>query len=281
MAQLTIRDVLPLVGSRLKIPRLGFGVFKAPQDVTVNACLEALKAGYRHIDTAQAYHNEAEVGEAIRKSNIPREEIFVTTKIANPGGSTEKSYKQCLASVEKMGLDYVDLFLIHSPVSGLEARKEVWAALEQLQKDGKTKSIGVSNFGVHHLEELKGYATVFPPAVNQIELHPWFQQKDIVKWCKDNGVVVEAYCPIVRNKKKDDPILNEIAKKYGKTTTQVLIRWSLQQGWVPLPKSEATERIKANADIYDFELSKEDDQKLKDLDQGREGGISWQPQYRD
>jgi len=164
-------------------------------------------------------------------------------------------------------LDYVDLFLIHTPTSGPDGRKHLWKQLEKLQKEGLATSIGVSNYGVKHLQEMKEYATV-PPVLNQVELHPWCQQKDIVKEAAAQGIAIEAYCPIVRNKKAEDPTLVKIAKKHSKDTAQILIRWSLQKGYIPLPKSDTPSRIKSNADIYGFELDEEDMKALNSLDEG-------------
>ncbi|KAL1967634.1 hypothetical protein VTN77DRAFT_2891 [Rasamsonia byssochlamydoides] len=270
-----ITDLLPLPNSNVRIPRLGFGVYRAHQQQCVQACLNALKVGYRHIDTAQFYGNEKEVGEAVRQSGIPREEVFITTKIMTPGGSPQATYEKALNSVEKIaGKDgYVDLFLIHSASSGPAGRKEMWQALERLLEEGKTKSIGVSNYGVKHIEEMKAYAKVWPPHVNQIELHPWCQQRVIDQYCKKHGIVVEAYSPLVRNYKANDPTLVGVAQKYGKTTAQILVRYGLQKQWVPLPKSENPSRIAANADVYDFEISEDDMAVLDGLDQGSAGAI--------
>ena len=170
MAKYTIRDTILLPQASVKIPRLGFGVYRAPRDLTVSAVTAALKAGYRHVDTAQMYGNEKEVGEAIRNSGIPREEIFVTTKIRSPVGSVSESYASMKASVDSIGVGYVDLFLIHAPNSGSSGRKELWTALEKLAEDGLSRTIGVSNYGVKHLEEMKEYAKAYPPAINQIEV---------------------------------------------------------------------------------------------------------------
>lgn len=173
MSTLTIKDTLPLPNSPVRIPRLGFGVYQSSASVCVQSCLSALQAGYRHIDTAQFYANESQVGEAVRKSDLPRSEIFVTTKILSAAGSVEKSYQKCVESVNKIDAGdngYVDLFLIHSPNAGSNARKEMWLALEKLYEEGKAKSIGVSNYGVGHIEEMKSYAKVWPPHVNQIEV---------------------------------------------------------------------------------------------------------------
>ncbi|KAJ5182840.1 hypothetical protein N7492_000456 [Penicillium capsulatum] len=271
----TITDLLPLPNSSERIPRLGFGVYRSPPNQCVQSCLTALEVGYRHIDTAQFYANEAEVGEALRTSNVPRDQVFVTSKILSPAGSAEATYDKLLASVEKIGGPggYVDLFLIHSSSSGSHGRRHLWQALEKLHEEGKARSIGVSNYGVQHIEEMRSYAKVWPPHVNQIELHPWCQQRTIDAYCKQNGIVVEAYSPIVRNYKANDPTLVEIAKKYNKSTQQVLIRYALQKGWVPLPKTDDADRIAANANVFDFNISPEDIDVLNSLDQGSAGAI--------
>jgi len=301
MPAFKITDTLPLPNSSVRIPRLGFGVYRSPTNQCVQSCLKALDAGYRHIDTAQFYANEAEVGEALRTSGVPREEVFVTTKILSPAASIEATYDKLLASVHKIGGEdgYVDLFLIHSSSSGSAGRKLLWQALEKLHAEGKAKSIGVSNFGVGHIEEMRSYAQVFPPHVNQIEvsnlafnlflfefaifvhdsdfvfsqLHPWSQQRVIDEYCQSNGIIVEAYSPIVRNYKANDPTLVEVAKKNGHSTQQVLIRYALQKGWVPLPKTDDPERIASNADVFGFDLSVEDMAVLDSLDQGSAGAI--------
>ncbi|KAF4763668.1 hypothetical protein N7455_010719 [Penicillium solitum] len=274
-ASFKITDLLPLPNSSVRIPRLGFGVYRSPTNQCVQSCLKALDAGYRHIDTAQFYANEAEVGEALRTTSIPRDQIFVTTKILSPAASVEATYDKLLASVHKIGGadGYVDLFLIHSSSSGSAGRKLLWQALERLYAEGKTRSIGVSNFGVGHIEEMRSYAQVFPPHVNQIELHPWCQQRVIDEYCQKNGIIVEAYSPIVRNYKANDPTLVEVAKKYGKSTQQVLIRYALQKGWVPLPKTDNPERIVANTDVFSFDIMVEDMAVLDSLDQGSAGAI--------
>ncbi|EXJ91317.1 alcohol dehydrogenase [Capronia coronata CBS 617.96] len=274
MPSLSLSDTLPLPKSSVRIPRLGFGVYQSSASVCVQSCLTALEVGYRHIDTAQFYANETQVGEAVQKSGIPRSEIFVTTKILSAGGSVEKSYQKCLDSVEKIDSGgYVDLFLIHSPNAGSKARKEMWLALEKLYEEGKAKSIGVSNYGVGHIEEMKSYAKVWPPHVNQIELHPWCQQRTITSYCQKHGIVIEAYSPLVRNYKANDPTLVDLARKYNKSTAQILIRYCLQKDWVPLPKSDNPERITQNADVYGFDIAAEDMGTLDDLDQGDAGAI--------
>ncbi|KAI0838009.1 Aldo/keto reductase [Hypoxylon sp. FL0890] len=275
MAQRALTDTLTLPNS-LRIPQLGFGMYKSLPKQSVQPCLTALECGYRHIDTAQFYGNEVEVGHAVQGSGLLRKYVFLTTKIINPAGSVDKTYEKCLGSVKKLDPrdnGYVDLFLIHSPSSGREGRRELWQVLERLYEEGKAKSIGVSNFGIGHIEELKTFAKVWPPHVNQIELHPWCQQKEIVQYCEQHGIVVEAYCPLVRNTKSEDKTLVSIARKHGVTPNQVLIRYCLQRNWVPLPKSDKPGRIKANADVYGFELDEEDMSALNGLDQGPKGAI--------
>ncbi|KXJ90765.1 2,5-diketo-D-gluconic acid reductase A [Microdochium bolleyi] len=286
-AKRAITDTLALAASGGgSIPQLGFGVYKSPQNLTVASCQRALDVGYRHIDTAQFYGNEAEVGDAVREyttktsqERLTRSDIFLTTKILEAGGSVDKSYAKCVESVRKLNPEtgedggYVDLFLIHTSNVPVEQRKEMWQALERLHEDGKAKAIGVSNFGIKHIEELKGFAKVWPPHVNQIELHPWHQQKEIVKYCEDNNILVQAYCPIARNKKADDETVLKIAEAHGATPNQVLIRWSLQKGWIPLPKSDDPERIRVNADVFGFDLSQDDMSALDALDQGKAGAL--------
>ncbi|KAL8982843.1 MAG: hypothetical protein Q9205_002762 [Flavoplaca limonia] len=274
--KLSLSSTIPLTNSKYTMPRLGFGIYQSPTDVCVNSCLTALRAGYRHIDSAQFYRNESEMGEAVRQSGIPRSEVFLTTKILSAGGSPEKTYQKCLDSVKAIDPNeggYVDLFLIHSPSPGSAKRKEMWQALEKLVEEKKARSIGVSNFGIGHINEMKEYAKIWPPQVNQIELHPWNQQREIVDYCRANNIVIQAYCPLVRNNKAYEENLVAIAKKYDKTTGQVLMRYCLQKDWVPLPKSDTPSRIVANADLYGFELDGEDMEILDSLDQGPRGAI--------
>jgi len=273
---LSIDSRLPLPTSTHQIPQIGFGVYQSPPEVCVASCKKALEAGYRHIDTAQYYENEAEVGRALQESNLPREEVYITTKILFAGDDAESTYAKLVASVEKLaGKDgYVDLFLIHSPNFGAGARKLMWQALEKLKSEGKTRDIGVSNYGIGHMKEIASIsASEKVPAVNQIELHPWCQQRDVVQYCRDNNIVVEAYCPMVRNQKATDTTLVSIAEKHGVEPNQVLLRWSLQKGFVPLPKSDAPSRILSNADLYGFALDADDMKRLDGLDQGHEGAI--------
>lgn len=273
-SSLSLQSTLKLK-SGTSIPRIGFGVWDSPSHLTTQSCLSALKSGYRHIDTAQVYGNEVEVGKAVRESGLKREDIFVTSKVLTPGDDDESTYQKVLESVKKIdGEDgYLDLMLIHNNSSGPEAVKKMWQAMEKLQSEGKLKAIGVSNFGVGSIDRMKEYAQAWPPAVNQLELHPWLQQREVVSYCKKNGIAVEAYCPLVRNQKANDPVLSGIASKHGKSTAQVLLRYCLQKDWVPLPKSDNSERIAQNADVYGFELSEEDMAKLDEQNTEGSGAL--------
>ncbi|KAF9215281.1 hypothetical protein BGZ59_001814 [Podila verticillata] len=217
------------------------------------------KAGYRHIDTAASYNNEVSVGNAIRKSGISREQIFVTTKLYDDDHGFEKALEACELSLEKLGLEYIDLYLIHSPLPGGELRNESWNALQKLVAQGKVKSIGnlltlfvagVSNYGVHHLKELLGSNPTIRPVVT-----PWNTRTDIVSFCESQHIAVEAYSPLSQGHKLQDPTLLKIAAKYSKSPAQVLIRWSLQKGYIVIPKSANKGRIEQNADVFDFDLA--------------------------
>ncbi|KAK5111554.1 hypothetical protein LTR62_004850 [Meristemomyces frigidus] len=252
-----------------QLPVLGFGVWDSPKDLTTKSCLEAFKVGYRHIDTAQGYSNEQEVGRALSQSGLNRKDVWITSKIWEAGADIDATYQKCLGSVKDIAGDdgYLDLMLIHNAAVGAEPRKKMWLAMEKLHKEGKFKNIGVSNYGIAHINDMKTYASVWPPAVNQLELHPWLQQREVVDFCHKNNIVVEAYCPLVRNQKKDDPVLNEIARKHGKTTAQVLVRYCVQKGWSPLPKSDNPGRIAQNAEVFGWELGGEDMERLDAMPQ--------------
>ncbi|KAK4499864.1 hypothetical protein PRZ48_008050 [Zasmidium cellare] len=265
MAQnLTINSTFALKSGH-KLPILGFGVWDSPKHLTVQSCQEALKVGYRHIDTAQVYGNEAEVGEAVRKSGLSRKDVFITSKAVTPADDDATTYQKILDSVKKIDGDdgYLDLFLIHNVTSGAKGVKLLWQAMEKLHEEGKIKSIGVSNTGIGMIEGMKSYA----------KLHPWCQQREVVEFCHKNGIAVEAYCPLVRNQKANDSTLKAIAEKHGKSTAQVLLRYCLEKAWSPLPKSDNPERIKQNASIYDFALDQDDISKLDAQDQGSSGAL--------
>ncbi|PYZ91615.1 aldo/keto reductase [Salipaludibacillus keqinensis] len=248
------------------MPWLGLGVYKAEEgDEVVRAVQEALIAGYRSIDTASFYQNEEGVGRAIAQSDVPRDEIFITTKVWND----DQGYNETLAAFEqsrrKLGVDVIDLYLIHWPVTG--KFKDTWRAMEKLYEDGKVRAIGVSNFLVHHLENLLENATVVP-AVNQVEYHPWLSQPDLYDFCKGKGIQVEAWSPLTRGRKFDDLQLKEIAERHGKTPAQVLIRWDLQNEVVTIPKSVTKERIQANTEVFDFQLSETEMDVLNECNEG-------------
>lgn len=248
----------------VQIPCIGFGTWQTPDGETaINSVKAALKAGYRHIDTAACYGNEASVGQAIKESGVPREEIFVTSKVWN----TERGYEKTLAAFEttmaKLDLDYVDLYLIHWPAAAnqfenwKEINAQTWRALEELYIKGKVKAIGVSNFLPHHLEALLEGAKVVP-MVNQIEYHPGFMQAESVDFCKAHNILVEAWSPLGTGNVLNNETLIMMAQKYSKTVAQICIRWVLQHGILPLPKSVTESRIIENTEVFDFEIKDED-----------------------
>ncbi|KAF7432780.1 hypothetical protein PC9H_004723 [Pleurotus ostreatus] len=272
MAALALESVVKL-SSGYTMPLLGFGVYQNYD--TKASVLEAFAAGYRHIDSAQVYRNEAHVGAAVHESSLPREELFITTKVVSKNHGYEKTLSGVDESLKKFGFDYIDLFLIHDPFSGKGLRLATWKALIEARDAGKIRSIGVSNFSDKHLEEIRDHGLEMP-SVNQIELHPFCQQKPIVEYCRKHAIVVQAYCPILRGK-MDHEVIQEIAKKHARDPAQILIRWSLQRGFVPLPKSATPGRIHSNAQVYDFSLNEDDMKDLDSLDRGAEGAISWNP----
>ncbi|MEH6947043.1 aldo/keto reductase [Bacillus sp. JJ634] len=245
----------------VKIPQLGFGVFKVENgSQTVQSVKKALEVGYRSIDTAAIYQNEEGVGQAIRESGIPREDIFVTSKVWNTDQGYESTLAAFDASLKRLGLDYLDLYLIHWP--GKDKYVDTWRALETLYKEGKVRAIGVSNFHIHHLENLLK-SSEMKPVINQIELHPRLTQVEIREFCQKHDIQVEAWSPLGRGVLLDNPTIGEIAKKHGKTSAQVIIRWHLQHEVVVIPKSVTPARIEENAQVFDFELSVEE---MKEID---------------
>lgn len=254
----------------VKIPWLGFGVFEVPEgEEVIQSVLWALEAGYRSIDTAKVYRNEEGVGKALKQSGVPREEIFITTKVWNRDQGYQSTLDAFDASLKRLQLDYLDLYLIHWPVKGKYV--ETWRAMEAIYKSGKCRSVGVSNFMIPNLEDLKASSDLVP-AVNQIEYHPYLQSPELYEYCKQHGTVLEAWAPIMKGQVMQVPELIAIGEKYGKTPAQVSLRWILQKGVIAIPKSVHRERIFSNKDIYDFELSAEDMQVIAGLDRGYRTG---------
>ncbi len=257
----------------VQMPVFGLGTYQTRAGKeTRDAVLYALEIGYRLIDTAAMYGNEKEVGEAVRESDIPREEIFVTTKLWNSDHGYDKALAAFEESRKKLGLDYVDLYLIHWPVEGL--RKESWRALETLLADGKCRAIGVSNYMTWHLDELlQSSSTV--PAVNQVEFSPYLHLSDLLEYCRSHHIQLEAYSPLTKGHMLMDPKLREVAAGYSKTPAQILIRWALQKEVVVIPKSSRKERIKENSEVFDFAISEQDMKLLDSFD--RDLRTSWDP----
>jgi diketogulonate reductase-like aldo/keto reductase len=247
----------------IKMPWFGLGVFKVQEgSEVVNAVKDAIINGYRSIDTAAIYQNEEGVGQAIKESGVPREELFITSKVWNSDQGYESTLQAYETSLKKLGLEYLDLYLIHWP--GKTKFKETWKALEKLYKDGRVRAIGVSNFKIHHLEELLKDAEI-KPMVNQVEYHPHLTQKDLKAFCGQEGIQLEAWSPLKQGQLLTEPIIQEIANKYGKTAAQVILRWDLQTEVVTIPKSIKEQRIIENANIFDFELTEDDMKKIDGL----------------
>ncbi|MCM3453599.1 aldo/keto reductase [Heyndrickxia oleronia] len=258
----------------VKMPWFGIGVFKVEEGPElVHAVRAAIKNGYRSIDTAAIYGNEEGVGQGIREgiqeAGITREDLFVTSKVWNADLGYESTIQAYETSLKKLGLDYLDLYLIHWPVE--EKYKEAWRALETLYKAGKIKAIGVSNFQTHHLEELMKDAEI-KPMVNQVEYHPRLTQKEVQTFCQEHGIQLEAWSPLMQGLLLNNEVLTEIATKYNKSVAQVILRWDLQSGVVTIPKSTKEHRIIENANVFDFELTKEDMERIDDLNQNHRVG---------
>ncbi|HKP21127.1 MAG TPA: aldo/keto reductase [Thermoleophilaceae bacterium] len=256
------------------IPQLGFGVFQIDPSETAGAVAFALETGYRHIDTAEMYGNEREVGEGIRQSGVDRAEVFITSKLNNSYHDPDDARAAFDGTLEALGFDHVDLFLIHWPLPTLYDGDFVstWQTLEEFKKDGRARSIGVSNFQVDHLERLAA-ETDTVPAVNQIELHPYFQNREVRAYGEENGIATEAWSPIAQGDCLDDETIGEIAERVGRTPAQVVLRWHIQRDNIVFPKSVTRERIRENFEIFDFELEDSDLERIDELDRG-EGGRS-------
>ncbi|WP_179151869.1 aldo/keto reductase [Oceanobacillus senegalensis] len=252
-----------MLNNGIEMPGFGLGVYKVDDGETALFSVKtALKAGYRLIDTASYYKNEESVGQAIKESGVPREEIFVTSKVWNNQQGYESTLKAFDESLKKLDLEYLDLYLVHWPVTG--KYKETWRALEKLYADGKVRAIGVSNFQVYHLEDLLKDAKV-KPVLNQVEYHPHLTQEEVKAFCEKKNIQLEAWSPLKRGDLLDEPVIVDIAKKYGKTSAQVILRWDIQNKVITIPKSVREERIAENADVFDFSLTDEEMKKISAL----------------
>lgn len=255
------------------MPCFGLGVYNLGTGRAAESAMGyALQAGYRLIDTAKLYRNEAEVGRAVRNSGLPREEVFVTTKLWNSDHGHDPALRAFDRSLKELGLEYVDLYLIHWPVSG--ARRETWKALEEIQASGRARAIGVSNYMVRHLEELLGHAEIVP-AVDQVEMNPFLAQAELRAYCREQGIQLEAYSPLTKGHRLNDPGIATMARRHGRTPAQIMLRWCLQVGAIPIPKSSRPERILENGRVFDFTLGPEDMEALGKLDESLHTG--WDP----
>jgi methylglyoxal/glyoxal reductase len=259
----------------IQIPVLGLGVYQMPDNSATQKVLEyAVKIGYRHFDTAMIYGNERSVGRAANAGIVPRDQLFITTKVWNSDHGYDQAIKAFNKSLDRLGTGYIDLYLIHWPVQG--KRKETWKALETLYEEGKCRSIGISNYMAHHIEELMGYCKVIP-AINQLELHPYIygDRLDTLAMCRKHNIVPEAYSPLTKGQKLKDPVLVKMASKYNKNPAHLLLRWCIQNGFVVIPKSSVTSRIAENLQVFDFTISDEDMQSLNHMNENLATG--WDP----
>jgi len=276
-------SAVPLVtlNNGVEIPQLGFGVWQIPQQQTREAVLTAFEAGYRHVDTAEMYGNERQVGEAVRDSGLPRDEVFVTSKLNNDAHAPDDALKAFDRTMEELGLSQLDLFLVHWPMPGVGDFIDTWRAMEEILGSGRVRAIGVSNFQPHHLQRLFDETEVVP-AVNQIEVHPYLTQDDVRAFDAEHGIANEAWSPIAQGAVLDDPTITRIAERLGKTPAQVTLRWHLQRGDIVFPKSVTPSRIRENIDLFDFELSDEDVQAISALNRDERIGpdpdtFNWVP----
>ena len=262
------------LNNNVSIPQVGFGVWKVPDEEATVAVEQAFKAGYRLIDTAKVYGNELGVGKAIANSGIPREELFITTKVWNADHGYENTLQAFDASLEKLGVDYVDLYLIHWPTPKFDQYVETYKALETLYKEGRAKAIGVCNFDIEHLERIMEECDV-KPAVNQVEFHPYLQQKELREFCKKHDIQVEAYSPLMNGTYiMENEVIQKIAEQHGKTPAQVILRWHVQNDVVVIPKTVTPSRMKENLNVFNFELTETDMERIATLDRNeRNNGV--------
>jgi 2,5-diketo-D-gluconate reductase A len=255
----------------VEIPQLGFGVFQIPPDQTKDATLSALEVGYRHIDTAEMYGNEKEVGEAVRASGIDRDEIFVTSKLNNGYHAYDDALHAFDQTLKDLDIGHLDLFLVHWPLPGVGDYVETWKAMEHIYESGRVRAIGVSNFQPHHLRRIHGETSV-TPAVNQVEIHPYLSNEEVRAFDTEHGIATEAWSPIAQGKVLDDAVLVRIAEAHGRTPAQVTLRWHLQRGDIVFPKSVTRSRVEENFDVFSFELSTDDMADITGLDRHERTG---------
>ena len=271
-AAITLND-----GNRM--PTFGLGLYEAGANArTVRLVQLAVREGYRLFDTAQLYENERETGQGLKASRLPREQLFITTKVYTTAGGRGQVLRSFKQSLRQLRVDYIDLYLIHAPQGGHVL--EAYDTMLELQSKGRLRSVGVSNFGVHHLEAIRRSGRPLP-AVNQIELHPFAQQRDIVTYCRRNGIALMAYSPLARGGALNDPFVRQLAAKYRRTPAQILLRWSLQNGFIPIPKTNQPRRLRENFQVFDFRLSGGDLQQLTDYGHQREARSGWDPTSND
>ncbi|MEE4544989.1 aldo/keto reductase [Streptomyces sp. V4-01] len=255
----------------VEIPQLGFGVFQIEPENTRDAVLAALETGYRHIDTAEMYGNEKQVGEAVRDSGVPREEVFVTSKLNNGHHAYDDALAAFARTMDDLDMDYLDLFLVHWPLPGVGDFVETWKAMEEIYRSGRAKAVGVSNFQPSHLQRIFHEADVVP-AVNQVEIHPYLAQDDLRAFDAEHGIATEAWSPIAQGKVLDDPVITAIAERLDRTPAQVTLRWHLQRGDIVFPKSVTRSRVEENFRLFDFELTGQDMAAITSLDRGERSG---------
>ena len=271
MKQLSNLNDALLLHNGVSVPCLGYGTYKVPAEDARASTAAAIRTGYRHIDTAAYYRNEAGVGQAVRESGLAREDFFITSKVWNTDRGYEKTRAACEASLKALGMDYLDLYLIHWPANYLQygtdadaLNAETWRALEDLYKEGKVRAIGLSNFLPHHIKALMETAEI-KPMVDQIELHPGWLQRGTLRYCRDNGILVEAWSPMGRGAVLESSVMKELAEQYGKSVAQLCVRWVIQHGALPLPKSVHPDRIATNAQVFDFVISHRDMETMDNL----------------